>query len=123
MSGLVRSNLKAIARGVAQEELVKHIDAALTPAFRKSRARTEALEARLAAVEQKLADVEAAGTKSLADAFRGSFQLPQPYQRGALVVFDGSLWLCLSDVAGSKPGESSAWRLVCRHGKDLREPR
>lgn len=51
--------------------------------------------------------------KSLADAYRGTWQPGNSYQRGSLATHQGSLWIALVDT-GDKPGSSSDWRLCVK---------
>lgn len=59
-------------------------------------------------------------TRTLADAFRGVYRSGERYERGALAVWDGSLWLALADTL-DKPGDGAAgWQLVTKRGRDAR---
>ena len=48
---------------------------------------------------------------------RGIWSEKTEYTRGDFVTRDGSIWQCLSDSVGDKPGFSKAWRLVVKRGK------
>ena len=73
---------------------------------------------RLAALEQRIAELEGGQAKSLADCFRGPWLPETTYRRGELVQHRGSVWIALAaDVAG-KPGETDGWRLLVRAGRD-----
>lgn len=73
-------------------------------------------------IEARVAALEAAQQKSLADAFQGPYLPRSMYRRGALVQHRGSVWLALEDVDG-KPGEASGWRLLVRAGRDAENRR
>jgi hypothetical protein len=67
-----------------------------------------------AIVERRVTETE---TRTLADSFRGVFRNGEAYERGALAVWDGSLFLALADTH-EKPGASEAWQLVTKRGRD-----
>lgn len=64
-------------------------------------------------LEKRVAELEQAKERSLADSFRGSWQPNTTYARGGLVVAHGGLWLCMADT-DTRPGASDAWRLVTK---------
>jgi hypothetical protein len=70
----------------------------------------------LAPLVARVAALEQAQTKSLADAYRGAW-LPGRYERGALCSHAGSLWLCIEDGDG-KPGGSASWRLIVKGSRE-----
>lgn len=39
------------------------------------------------------------------------------------VTYDGSLWLAMCSSTTDRPGSSSAWRLIVKHGRDARRGR
>ena len=56
-----------------------------------------------------------------ADSYRDVFDAATDYAKGDLVTDDGSLWLCKADTTSDRPGSSSAWKLICKRGKDGRD--
>jgi len=80
------------------------------------------LRDRIKALEKTVEEMKSAQTKTLADAFRGSWQPNTGYARGSLVVKDGGLWLSMADTT-AKPGTDDSWRLVTKAGKDGRDLR
>lgn len=68
-------------------------------------------------LEVRIAALERAQQKSLADAFQGPYIPRATYKRGALVQHRGSAWLALEDTDG-KPGEGAGWRLLVKAGRD-----
>jgi hypothetical protein len=48
--------------------------------------------------------------------YRGVWQRASPYQRGAAVTDNGSLWCCTSDGTTDRPGSSSNWQLMAKGG-------
>jgi len=77
---------------------------------------------RINELEQTVAELKAAQTKSLADAFRGAWMPGSVFVRGSLAVHDGSLWLALAD-SDQKPGASADWKLICKRGRDGKDLR
>lgn len=68
----------------------------------------------LAPLVARVKALEARETKSLADAYRGTWQPGNSYQRGSLATHQGSLWIALADT-GDKPGTGSGdWRLCVK---------
>ena len=51
---------------------------------------------------------------------RGLYKEGNAYARGDIVTWSGSMWHCEAAVATllDKPGQSTAWRLVVKHGRD-----
>ena len=74
---------------------------------------------RIEALEARLASLEGAKTKTLADAYQGAWLSHRTYLRGALVQHGGCAWLALDDTA-AKPGEGSGWKLLISRGRDAR---
>jgi hypothetical protein len=69
---------------------------------------------RLAAVEQKLVELDA---RALGGPFyAGTFQQGESYKRGALVTRNGGLWLALRDTRETPGATPAAWRLVVKSG-------
>jgi hypothetical protein len=54
--------------------------------------------------------------------FKGAYQSAQSYQLGNSVQQDGHMWIAIEDVAVNvKSGESDAWALAVRRGRDSHE--
>jgi hypothetical protein len=53
-----------------------------------------------------------------ADHYRDVFDGATDYAAGDVVTDDGSLWLCKAATTNDRPGTSSAWKLICKRGKD-----
>ena len=52
---------------------------------------------------------------------RGVYKIDRGYEQGDGVTYGGDYWTAVRDAApGEKPGESDAWRLVVRKGRDGR---
>lgn len=79
-----------------------------------NRTKIAPLAERIAALE---ADIKTRPT--LADAYKGTWQPSafDPYERGAAVTFDGSLWLARTSTR-SKPGTDDTWQLIVKKGRD-----
>lgn len=68
-------------------------------------------------LERRVAEVETKGLE-----FVGTFQRAATYRRGQAVSFDGSLWIALRDTqSGEEPGQSKAWQLAVKRGRDGRD--
>ena len=74
---------------------------------------------RIDALELEVAELKAAGAKTLADFYRGTWQPAafDPYQRGMAVTHDGSLWLARSETR-AKPGTDDSWQMITKKGRD-----
>ncbi len=72
------------------------------------------VNARIAALESRIALLEAREAKGLADAYKGAWMVGH-YKRGALVTRNGHLWLCLTD-SDSRPGDGPQWKMIVRGG-------
>lgn len=59
----------------------------------------------------RIAALEAAQSKTLADHFEGGWLAGRVYKRGALVQRGDSLHLCLTET-DEAPGSSAAWRCL-----------
>ncbi len=68
-------------------------------------------------VAGRLAALEAAQAKSLADAYQGTYLTAKRYERGQLCTHAGSLWLCLAETT-QRPGDDGSWRLIVKAGRD-----
>jgi len=53
---------------------------------------------------------------------RGTYRVGVFYHKYSLVTAQGSYWMALQDTA-DKPGESKAWRLVVKRGRDGKDAR
>jgi hypothetical protein len=70
---------------------------------------------RIAALEVRIARLEAGGAKSFADCFKGVWSAGARYSRGELALRDGACWMCLRDTSGNRPGDdSAAWLLIAK---------
>jgi len=58
-----------------------------------------------------------------ADSYKDVYEQGATYTGGDVVTDDGSLWLCKAATTTDRPGRSSAWRLICKRGKDAKESR
>lgn len=58
-----------------------------------------------------------------ADSYKDVYEQGATYAGGDVVTDDGSLWLCKAATTTDRPGRSSAWRLICKRGKDAKESR
>jgi len=56
-----------------------------------------------------------------ADHYRDVYDGATTYAAGDVVTDDGSLWLCKAATTTDRPGQSSAWKLICKRGKDGRD--
>lgn len=86
----------------------QHTEAALAPLLK-----------RIEALERENAELRAAGTKTLADFYAGTWQPTafNPYGRGTAVTHDGSLWLARAETR-AKPGTTDDWQLITKRGRD-----
>lgn len=80
------------------------------------------LNKRLDSLEKTAAELKAAQSKTLADAFRGPWMAGTNFKRGDLVVADGSLWLSMVDTR-EKPGAGSDWKMITKRGRDGKDLR
>lgn len=65
------------------------------------------------ALKRRVHELEAAQTKSFADAYDGLHLRGKEYQRGQLVTFGGNLWLAMAATKAA-PGDDSTWKLVVK---------
>lgn len=79
------------------------------------------LRDRADALEKRIAELEAAKAKSLADFYKGPWMLGS-YKRGDVVTHGGSLFLALADTV-EKPAFSDSWKLIVKAGKDGKDAR
>lgn len=70
-----------------------------------------------AATEPLLARIEELEKGGIS--FHGTHQRALSYRRGALVNFDGSIFIAVADVSqGEIPGQSKSWQLAVKAGRD-----
>ena len=84
---------------------------------------TVELDAHLALIEDlqnQVTKFEQSTIKSLADAHKGPWTAGVEYQRGELVTYSGSVWLCMQSGCVRPGGEKAEWRLVVKAGRDVR---
>jgi hypothetical protein len=67
-------------------------------------------------LERRIAELEARE-------YLGVWSSDKRYQKGAMVTYDGSLWIARSDSHDVRPGTSQAWQLAVRKGSDGRDRR
>jgi hypothetical protein len=60
-------------------------------------------------------------TGKFADSYKDVYDAAVVYLQGDVVTDDGSLWLCKAATTTDRPGQSSAWKLICKRGKDGRD--
>jgi hypothetical protein len=53
--------------------------------------------------------------------YREIYREGTEYERGDVVTFGGSMWVCMKETTG-KPGISNDWRLAVKKGRDAKEP-
>lgn len=75
------------------------------------------LERRLVALERRL-ESEKRGFH-----YRGIYTEGELYDENDFATHAGSLWACLADGTTTRPGESDAWQLCCKRGRDGRDRR
>ena len=75
---------------------------------------TKPLREKIEALERKVVELQAKGVE-----YRGVWQRACSYERGAIVTFEGSMWVCIQNVEpNTRPGQSQGWQLCCRAGRD-----
>ncbi|SDA40279.1 hypothetical protein [Mesorhizobium qingshengii] len=75
------------------------------------------LSQRCAAIEKRLAEVEARPTMS----YRGVWSQGTDYRRGDVCTHQGSSWHCeLESATGLQPGDGLGWKLMVKKGRDAR---
>jgi hypothetical protein len=73
-------------------------------------------------LRQRIAELESKGIE-----YVGTFQRAMGYRRGQCVTFDGSMYVCIADVApgADQPGSGKSFQLAVKRGQDgaqLRSP-
>ncbi len=108
-------NPKILADALAPmlEQLVAR---AIAPLIEAIRSIEQAALVRIEALEK-------AGNQTLADSFKGTWQPGNSYERGSLVVWEGSLWIAMSGDTAAKPGSGDDFRLVTKRGRDGKDLR
>ena len=69
-----------------------------------------------APLEARLAELEARE-------YLGVWSSDKNYRKGAMVTYDGSLWIARIDSHAVRPGTSQAWQMAVRKGSDGRDRR
>jgi hypothetical protein len=93
--------LSSLVRGMAVDTkafVAKAIADALAP-----------LEARIAALEAR--------------EYQGTWKAEQRYSKGAMVTFDGSVWVARSASMAVRPGTGPTWQLCVKRGRDGKDSR
>ena len=63
---------------------------------------------RIEALERKVVELQAKGIE-----YKGAWQRACSYERGAIVTFEGSMWVCVENVEpNTRPGQSQGWQLL-----------
>jgi hypothetical protein len=114
--------LVAEIRTWAHETFATRADVELIAATKTGGGSGAELEARIAALEERLDAHARNATLSLATAYKGPHFDGQSYLAGSCVTHGGSLWIAMQDTDG-RPGRVPDWRLAVKHGRDAREPR
>lgn len=55
--------------------------------------------------------------------YEGVFDAQKVYTVGSFVTDDGSLWCCMEACVGVRPGNSGAWQLAVKRGRDAKGSR
>ena len=64
-------------------------------------------------LRKRIAELEQAQARTLADAYQGAHLAGREYSRGQLVTHHGGLWLAL-ESGTDKPGDSGQWKLIVK---------
>lgn len=85
------------------ENIADAVGQAISERMTPLRKRIEELERR----------VEAAETRGIE--FRGTWQKAEPsYRRGAVTVFNSSVWVACRETEGERPGTGDRWQLILK---------
>jgi len=107
-SGLGEREIKALAKG-----LVNYLRTGFAPEMMERLIKPE-LAARLAALEQRLAALEARPQMS----YEGTWDETKAYTAGSFVTHQGGLWVAEDTNIGVRPGAGSrVWRLAVKRGR------
>jgi hypothetical protein len=79
----------------------------------EARAHDAGMEATTKLQKARLAEIEGAPAKTMADVFRGGYMPNTTYARGDLIVDRGALWLAMQ-ASDERPGSTSAWKLILK---------
>jgi hypothetical protein len=71
----------------------------------------------IATLQARVAELESGVLK-----YSGVYQQSASYPRGTVVSFDGSAWHACRAVTAERPGQSDAWQLMVKRGKDASTP-
>jgi hypothetical protein len=74
-------------------------------------------DARIEALERRLAEVEARATKAAGIQYRGVWHEKASYVQNDAVTYSGSMWVALEDGPG-QPGRDEGWQLAVKRGRD-----
>lgn len=50
--------------------------------------------------------------------YRGVFQRADQYERGDVVTYKGSAWVCVDDIGRGTPGDNTSWQLLVKSGRE-----
>jgi len=74
---------------------------------------------RLEAMERRLQELECRGLK-----YAGIWQRASDYERGSVITHAGSAFVAIRKTQSTdKPGESDAWQMMVKAGKDGKDAR
>lgn len=91
--------------------------------------RNKERNAKIAALEAKVQELEAHASQNKSLEYFGIFDGAQRYRRNAAVTFDGALWISRTDNPGVPGTDHSGWTLAVQkgkqgaHGRDGRDAR
>jgi hypothetical protein len=71
------------------------------------------LQMQVEALQKRVAELEESSLK-----YCGVYQPSASYQRGHVVTHDGSAFHAVRATNAERPGNSDAWQLMVKHGKD-----
>lgn len=109
------------AKPVTFKNLLSQLDALAPVIVDSINKRMAPLLKRIEQLEKDNAQLAEQKLSAFADSYRGTWQ-PGPHQRGAMVTWEGSLFLCWVDTE-AKPGTNGDWRLVVKRGRDGKDLR
>lgn len=79
----------------------------------------EPLRTRIEELERRADDAEARGLN-----YAGAWQRAATYKRGDVVTCGGSMWVAIQATEpGQAPGETMAWQLAVKRGRDGKDAR
>ena len=74
----------------------------------------KSLEEQVTTLERRVADLE-----SRVPEYQGVYSAVETYRKGALVTWDGSMWIARA-TTNHQPGTTDSWQLCVKHGRDAR---